>query len=359
MIQSRKIFLLYRREDVMTINQNSFIAGEMISRKQMLEMGMPIGSPHLPPFNRREMPFAPLTAAFAGVAAATTVATTALAVVNAVAVVAMYAGAAMTITGMITGDKSLMKMGAIVGLAGGVGSLAAGGIASLAAGGEFAMGTAGIQSANAANAAATASQAAASNIAAGVGSSALGNVGAVTNPATAGMANAGATTGLHGAGGNLAQGMIGKTGIITNTGNMVAGTGTGTLGNIGNQFASGMLQPNFSGVGVEALGSSSTIGNITGQVAGQSAAASGGFFGKLMDSMTPKDWIIAGGTAVATGAKAVSANQANATAQQKYEYDRAVKNRQIANLNDVPTLSNGSLSNSSLLNVKKDLSVAV
>lgn len=340
MIQSRKILSSYRREDVMTIRQNSFIAGEMISRKQMDQMGLPIGNPHLPPFNRREMPFAPLTAAFAGVAAASGVMATTLAVVNAVAVVAMYAGAAMTITGMVTGDKSLMKMGAIVGLAGGVGSLAAGGIASLAAGGEFAMGTAGIQSANAANAAANAS------------TGAIGSIGA-----QAGNILPVAKDVIPAAGGNIATQAGGATANLSNISTNVMNPNFASVGQVANQ-STGMLanqiganaiNPAFSQVGSQAAGTLSST----------AAQGSQGFFGKLMDSMTPKDWIIAGGTAVSTGAKAVASNQANATAQQKYEYDRAVKNKQIANLNDVPTLSNGSLSNSSLFNVKKDLSVAV
>lgn len=320
----------------MTIRQNSFIAGEMISRRQMLEMGMPIGNPHLPPFNRREMPFAALTAAFAGVAAASGVMATTLAVVNAVAVVAMYAGAAMTITGMITGDKSLMKMGAIVGLAGGVGSLAAGGIASLAAGGEFAMGTAGIQSANAANAAAQNT----ANIAANGVASTVSTTNTALNNFTGQAAREAAL----------------------NTANMspIAQAPVNQLSATLGQTGGGML-PQSGLIGKTVTGDLLTSTQALN--AGGSGAAlannSTGFFGKLMDSMTPKDWIIAGGTAVATGAKAVASNQANATAQQKYEYDRAVKNRQIANLNDVPTLSNGSLSNSSLLNVKKDLSVAV
>jgi hypothetical protein len=321
----------------MTIRQNSFIAGEMFSRKQMDQMGLPIGNPQLPPFNRREMPFAALTAAFAGVAAASGVMATTLAVVNAVAVVAMYAGAAMTITGMITGDKSLMKMGAIVGLAGGVGSLAAGGIASLAAGGEFAMGTAGIQSANAANAAAqNAANIAANGVASTVGSTASNTLNNFTGQAARDAA--------------------------LNTANMspIAQAPVNQISSALGQTGGGML-PQSGLIGKTAAGELLTSTQALN--AGGSGAAlannSTGYFGKLMDSMTPKDWIIAGGTAVSTGAKAVASNSANATAQQKYEYDRALKKQQIANLNDVPTLANGTLANSGLLNVKKDLSVAV
>jgi hypothetical protein len=68
------------------------------------------------------------------------------------------------------------------------------------------------------------------------------------------------------------------------------------------------------------------------------SAGSGGFFSELMTNMTPKDWIIAGGTVVSGGAKAMSANQANANAQKKFEYEQGIKNQQIQNLNTVPSL---------------------
>jgi hypothetical protein len=302
----------------MTIRQNSFIAGEMISRKQMDQMGLPIGNPHLPPFNRREMPFAPIAGAFAAVGAASGVLATTLAVVNLAAVAAMYVGVAMTVTGMITGDKDLMKLGAIVGLAGGVTSLAIGGVASLAAGGQFAMGTAGINSMNAANAAAATAQT-------GLGSTAL--LGQATNAITpnfaSGTVQAGATQGLNSAS------------IVGNSGNFVGGANAGAIGNVGSQIGSGMLQPTFSGAGLEALGTTNTIANVAGQTA---SAGSGGFFSTLMTDMTPKDWIIAGGTVVSGGAKAMSANQANANAQKKFEYEQGIKNQQIKNLNTVPSL---------------------
>jgi hypothetical protein len=96
-----------------------------------------------------------------------------------------------------------------------------------------------------------------------------------------------------------------------------------------------MLQPTFSGAGLEALGTTNTIANVAGQTA---SAGSGGFFSTLMTDMTPKDWIIAGGTVVSGGAKAMSANQANANAQKKFEYEQGIKNQQIKNLNTVPSL---------------------
>ena len=281
-------------------------------------MGLPIGNPHLPPFNRKEMPFAPIAGAFAAVGAASGALATAAAVVNLAAVAAMYVGVAMTVTGMITGDKDLMKLGAIVGLAGGVTSLAIGGVASLAAGGEFAMGTAGIESMNAANAASAAAQT-------GLQSTAL--LGQATNAITpnfaSGTVQAGVTQGLNSAS------------IVGNSGNFIGGANAGAIGNVGGQIGSGMLQPTFSGAGLQALGSTNTIANVAGQTA---SAGSGGFFSKLMTDMTPKDWIIAGGTVVSGGAKAMSANQANANAQKKFEYEQGIKNQQIKNLNTVPSL---------------------
>jgi len=312
----------------MTINQNSFVAGEMFSRKQMDQMGLPIGNPHKPPFNRKEMPFfiAPaITAASVAIgaaAAAGTVAaigTAALATVGAIGTIAAVAGTAMSVVGMVTGDKSLMKIGAIVGLAGGVASLASGAVASLAAGGEFAMGTAGIQSANAANAASAAAQT-------GLQSTAL--LGQATNAITPNFANgavqAGATQGLTGAP------------IVGNSGNFIGGANVGAIGNVGGQVGSGLLQPAFSGAGVQALGATSTIGNVTGNLA---TTGSSGFFGKLIADMTPKDYLVMGGSVVSGGMQAVKDNQSNAAQQQAYEYKQAQRNAQLKNMNTPLTLS--------------------
>lgn len=301
----------------MTIRQNSFIAGEMISRRQMDQMGLPIGNPQLPPFNRREMPFAPIAGAFAAVGAASGALATAVAVVNLAAVAAMYVGVAMTVTGMITGDKDLMKLGAIVGLAGGVGSLAIGGVASLAAGGEFAMGTAGIESMNAANAAAS-TAGAGINTMLGTTELASSQAAAAANssPLIAGGAGANTTTNLINS--SLSSG-VGGVGAST------AGVGASAAGQVG----TGLLNSSQA----LAVNGAQNMSAVAGASQG-----SGGFFSKLMTDMTPKDWIIAGGTVVSGGAKAISANQANANAQKKFEYEQGIKNQQIKNLNTVPSL---------------------
>jgi hypothetical protein len=331
----------------MTIKQINFVAGEAISRKQMDQMGMPIGNPHKPPFKQKEMPFIVSAVAAAGTAitaAGTAIAaggvmasmgaigTAALATIGAIGTIAAVAGTAMSVVGMVTGDKGLMKIGAIVGLAGGLTSLASGAVASLAAGGEFAFGTAGIQSANAANAASAAAQT-------GLQSTSL--LGQATNAITptnfaSGTVQAGATQGITGAGGTLAQGTMDKLGIINNTGNFVAGSGAGTLGNVGGQVGSGLLQPVFSGAGVQALGATSTIGNITGNVGNLATTGSSGFFGKLVADMTPKDYLLMGGSVVSGAMNEMDKNTANVNAQKKYEYEKAIRQRKITNLNATP-----------------------
>ena len=71
------------------------------------------------------MPFiiGPAVAAV-GTAVGVGVAATATAVAGAIGAVATVAGIAMTVVGAATGDKGLMKIGGIVGIAGGVTGLA-------------------------------------------------------------------------------------------------------------------------------------------------------------------------------------------------------------------------------------------
>jgi hypothetical protein len=314
----------------MTIRQINFVAGEAFSRRQMDQMGMPIGNPYKPPFNRREMPFfiAPaVTAASVAIGTAATVGsmaaigTAVLATVGAIGTIAAVAGTAMSVVGMVTGDKSLMKLGAIVGLAGGVASLASGAVASLAAGGEFAMGTAGIESANAANAASTAAQ---TSVALGQAGTAASNLAAVTPE---GLANAApltnqTTMGLSGAASNSLSAV---------TPQSITMGGQGTTGLIG-QVESGLNAA--GGNTLNAIGASSAS-NLAGTAATSNLATTGssGFFGKLMADMTPKDYALAGISVVTGGAKMVQSNAANAAQQQQYEYEQAVKNQRIANQN--------------------------
>ena len=307
----------------MTIRQINFVAGEAISRKQMLEMGMPIGNPHKPPFKQKEMPFivSAVTAASVAISAAAAAGTAAaigtavLATVGAIGTIAAVAGTAMSVVGMVTGDKGLMKIGAIVGLAGGVASLASGAIASLAAGGEFAMGTAGIQSANAANAAA-ANAANVGNIAAhGIATGVTGSVvtGQAAKDAATLTANMSPVTNTGGA-------------INSFVGSAQAGTGVASplIGNTG-----GSLLSSSQALGIGNAGNLATTGNLA-------TSGSSGFFGKLVADMTPKDYLLMGGAVVSGAMNEMDKNTANVNAQKKYEYEKAVRQRKITNLNATP-----------------------
>jgi hypothetical protein len=317
----------------MTTRQINFVAGESFSRRQMDQMGLPIGNPHKPPFKQKEMPFfiAPaVTAASVAIGTAATVGsmaaigTAVLATVGAIGTIAAVAGTAMSVVGMVTGDKGLMKIGAIVGLAGGVASLASGAVASLAAGGEFAMGTAGIQSANAANAAA-------------VNTSNLLANGAVTGGLSA------SKTALNGLTGETAR----QAAINTAQMSPVTLQGGATSSQIGSALGqnatilpnSGLIGKTASGVllsGAEAL----RAGGSGAALAANSAASSGGFIDKLLGSMTEKDYVITGFSALTGGAKMMQANQSSANQQKQYEYQQAQREQRTANLNSVPTLRN-------------------
>ncbi len=320
----------------MTIKQLNFVAGEAFSRKQMDQMGMPIGNPHKPPFNRKEMPFfiAPAVAAAgtAFAAAGTAIAaggvmasmgaigTAALATVSAIGTIAAVAGTAMSVVGMVTGDKGLMKIGAIVGLAGGVASLASGAVASLAAGGEFAMGTAGIQSANAANA--TAAQA----------NSMLTGVLPNAKDAINGMLGQGSTQAAQGAS-NITEGIAGGATKIVNP----------AMSPI--QGAAANFSPAINATGTQA---GSAINSMLAQGTTQTAASSGTFLDKFMSSLTPKDYVIGGFSALTGGAAMMEKNTASANRQKQYEYEQAQRNQRISNLNSVPTLRNSLDANTGL-----------
>jgi hypothetical protein len=91
--------------------------------------------------NTCNMPFAAVvaaagvigTAATVGVAAAGGALAVAGAAITVVAAAATVAGLVMTVVGAVTGDKELMKIGAIVGLAGGIAGIAGGAISGSAA----------------------------------------------------------------------------------------------------------------------------------------------------------------------------------------------------------------------------------
>jgi hypothetical protein len=314
----------------MTIKQNHFIACQAISRKQMDQMGMPIGNPHKPLFKQKEMPFivSAVTAASVSIGAASAaiaaggvmasmgaIGTAALATVSAIGTIAAVAGTAMSVVGMVTGDKGLMKLGAIVGLAGGVASLASGAVASLAAGGEFAMGTAGIQSANAANAAAA-------------------NVG---NIAANGIATGATISTATGQAASNAANLTANMSPVVNSAGTTANQAINSL--VGGTQAGGVAaaSPLIGNTGGTVLSSSQALG--IGNAGNLATTGSSGFFGKLIADMTPKDYLVMGGSVVSGGMQAVKENQANAAQQQAYEYKQAQRNTQLKNMNTPLTLS--------------------
>lgn len=331
-------------------NHSEFI----LTKRETEFFGLPIGNAFGgAPFKKKEMPFF-IAPAIAAIGAATTIATTIGAVVTAIGTVAAVAGTAMTVVGLATGDKELMKIGGIVGLAGGVTALAAGGLTSLAAGGEFAFGSAGVQSAITADAAAAASQA----TAIGTGGMAAMNTAITPNLANAGAnvaSSAGATTeGLGGAG---FSGIQGGTGLVGGAGTLQAGSGVAgasvispafsgavTIGNVGTEAAGAGFAGIHGGTGLVGGGgnaisgiSSTTAANLAKSAASvipekvASSAASGGFFSELFGGMTTLEKTVTakfGLDAVSGIAKAYNENEAQ-------EYKNKIRNQQLDNLNTV------------------------
>jgi hypothetical protein len=54
--------------------------------------------------------------------------------------------------------------------------------------------------------------------------------------------------------------------------------------------------------------------------------------------MSPKDYLLMGGSVVSGAMNQMDKNTANVNAQKKYEYEQSVRNQRIANLNATPTL---------------------
>ena len=122
-----------------------------------------------PPFERkRHMPFGALAGSIIGIGAAVGVtvgATTAL-VISTIIIATTVVGLALTVAGAVTGNKTLLKVGGIMSLAGGVASLAVTGLAAAIDVGVFgaeaaASSTAAQAAATAANPASTAAEVAA------------------------------------------------------------------------------------------------------------------------------------------------------------------------------------------------------
>jgi hypothetical protein len=95
-----------------------------LSISRQLASDYPIGDPFSgAAYGKREFPFI-IAPAVAAVGTAVGFAATAVAVVGAVSAIATVVGIGLTVVGAVTGDKDLMKIGGIIGIAGGIGSLA-------------------------------------------------------------------------------------------------------------------------------------------------------------------------------------------------------------------------------------------
>jgi hypothetical protein len=328
--------------------------GEMyLSRRETEFMGLPVGNAFSgAPFKKKEMPFF-IGPAVLAVGSAVGAAATALAVVNAVAVTAMVAGTAMTVVGAVTGDQDLMKWGAIVGLAGGVGSFAAGGIASLSAGASFSGGTSGILAGQAA--------AAQSVTAAGTGlaTTAAGNIGAQISSTLPTAANVGNTA-------NIATNAAAGTGVLSQ-GAVSAGTGALT------PAFSSIAAPAAQTVTAPLAGSASAFGNLAGTGAAgtlangaasvitptATAAADTGFFGSMFGGMTGSDkaLVLSGAASLLKGfgnddddtkievakigaeANLKSAQMQQETAERRLQAEKDISAQKFANMDYQPTMT--------------------
>lgn len=277
-----------------------------------------------PAYGRRDMPFAVIGGAIAGavgtafatgVAAAGaigitgTVATVA-GVVSAVATVATWVGIGLTVVGAITGDSSLMKIGGIVGIAGGVTGLAMGGLASMGA----------------AAATETTAQAAASSPAASVSAANAGTSGGAANAAFQGASSSAAQA----AGSALSSPMIAQGAADA------AFSGASSFGSVASNAIGqgGMLS-------TTAL--PATVADQTASAAANAAKAptvssqSGSFFDSLVEPKNLMEIVKVGGTMMSGSAQEDMQNkiikQKTATDMARLQFEKDQYGNQIANAN--------------------------
>ncbi len=214
------------------------------------------------------------TAAAVGTAAA--IGAAAVATVTAVAAVATVAGLAMTIVGVATGNKTLMKIGGIVGIAGGVTGLATSAVSA-----GMAAGAAGVS-----------------------------GVSAATDGVSAGAATAAESAGITSAAGNAATAPIlsspSMIALDSGTGAAAAGYGEGALSSGANALGSGAAAGATTATDLTSMGTggmtnainsaitpelSTNIGTDVGSNIGEVGAKtvanqSGDFFSQLTDPKT-------------------------------------------------------------------------
>jgi hypothetical protein len=310
----------------MSIIKHNPVTGEMyLTRRDTEFLGLPVGNAFSgAPFKQKNMPFF-IAPAIAAVGTAVGVGATIAATAVAIGTVAAVAGTAMTVVGAITGDKGLMKIGAIVGLAGAGVGMIAGGAAAAASGGSFLSGMGGMGSAGIASSQAAAAEVAglAPNlVAAGITNSELAagaaeftasgasttttGLNAVVNPASQTM---GAAYGITGEGANIAiqaPAPVYTNGVLTSV-----GSGTAQLGSqLPQTIAAGLAK-----------------------TAGTSTQA--GFFSEMLSGMTPTEKLMT----ASFGLKAVGGIGDAYNTNQKNKHDQKAEAQRLTNLNAQPTIS--------------------
>lgn len=270
------------------------------------------------------MPFAIAAGISAGAAIAAGATVTAGAVASIVAGTAMAASLSMMVVGVATGDKSLMKIGSMVGMAGGVVGMA---------GSAMSAGTA------AASGAMSAGEAGAT--AAGTAASEAGTQAA----ATTAMAGGNAITPVFQSGvGVLPQASAGAMGEA----------GSAMLASGAADQALGQTTSNFLGSGLSSTGQAAaaaapmtgdaigaTVGTATGANVGtnvgtaaanmpQAANQNLSFFDKLT---TPEGLVKMGGTALQGISTYYGNRQNNQLARDRFNYEAAQNNWQLNNIN--------------------------
>lgn len=305
----------------MIIKQNAFTGEMYLTRRDTEFIGLPVGNAFSgAPFKQKLMPFGPLIGAFAAIGTAATVASTVTAVVGAVAMTAAYAGVAMTVVGLATGDKELMKIGGIVGLAGAGVGMMTGGIAAAASGGSFLEGMGGLGQAGIAS-----SQAASMGGGTVAASTLSTQIGSSITPQVSNVAAGGAATqtaGLGSAGSSALNGSLsgGAVGMQNAGGVAVANAGAGAASQI-------------TGLG-SVLPTAAEAASAGGSGL---SASSGGFFADMFKGLSTTDKVILGTTAL-SGLKGIGKSDADELAEKQWNWTVAEKDRRTKNANSIPSI---------------------
>ena len=281
-------------------------------------------------YGKKEMPFAISAGIAAGSAlaagAVVGTAATVAAVGAVVAGTAVAAGLTMTIVGMATGDKELMKIGGYVGLAGGIAGMGlnmAGFGASAFSGMEAA--------ANAASAMpATATNAAASGVSSGAAmtSAVTPTFGSMANP----VAQTGATMGQIGSGSLQAAQQAMTPAFQAGT------TGAMTAGQIAPNVLAGAPQaitPALSELGATAIKTAPTAVSAIGGTTAAGAQSAGTLFDGLIDFVKTPTGVATLGTLASSYANRQSQGDQNDIYKNKIAFDQQQAAYQNANANAI------------------------